>query len=89
MIRNVMPMIMTDGQVSNYYIIKDTTLSDKDDKRLRKLGVYAGSVVKIVKKIGKNAVIIECDGVKIALGKIVTDNMQAEIVANDKVGEGV
>ncbi len=82
-------MIMTDGQVFDYYIIKSTTLSEKDGRKLRKLGVYAGSVVKIVKKIGKNAVIVECDGVKIALGKTVTDNMQAEIVASDKIGKGV
>ena len=81
-------MIMTDGQVSNYYVIKNITLCEKDGRRLRKLGVYAGSVVKIVKKIGKNAVIIECDGVKIALGKTVTDNMQAEIVASGKAGTG-
>ena len=82
-------MFITNGQVSYHYIIKNITLSEKDDKRLRKLGVYAGSVVKIVKKIGKNAVIIECDGVKIALGKTVTDNMQAEIVASGKIGKGV
>lgn len=82
-------MIMTDGQVSCHYIIKNITLSDKDGKRLRKLGVHLGSTVKIVKKIGKNAVIVECDGVKIALGKTVTDNMQAEIVASDKIAKGV
>lgn len=81
-------MIMTDGQVSSYYVIKVVTLSDKDDKRLRKLGVHEGSIVKIVKKIGKNAVIVECDGVKIALGKSVTDNLQAEIAASVKIGEG-
>lgn len=81
-------MIMTDGQVSSHYIIKSLTLSDKDGKRLRKLGVYEGSIVKIVKKIGKNAVIVECDGVKIALGKTVTDNLQAEIAASVKIGEG-
>lgn len=63
-------------------------LSDKDGKRLRKLGVYEGSIVKIVKKIGKNAVIVECDGVKIALGKSVTDNLQAEVAASVKIGEG-
>ena len=79
---------MTDGQVSSYYVIKVVTLSDKDGKRLRKLGVHEGSIVKIVKKIGKNAVIVECDGVKIALGKNVTDNIKAEIVAGDKIGEG-
>lgn len=81
-------MIMTNGQVSSHYIIKSLTLSDKDGKRLRKLGVYEGSIVKIVKKIGQNAVIVECDGVKIALGKSVTDNLQAEIVASVKIGEG-
>ena len=81
-------MIMTDGQVSSYYVIKVVTLSDKDAKRLRKLGVYEGSIVKIVKKIGKNAVIVECDGVKIALGKSVTDNLQAEIAASVKIGKG-
>lgn len=81
-------MIMTDGQVSCYYIIKKITLSDKDGKRLRKLGVHEGSIVKIVKKIGKNAVIVECDGVKIALGKSVTDNLQAEIAASVKINEG-
>lgn len=81
-------MIMTDGQVSSYYVIKVVTLSDKDGKRLRKLGVHKDSIVKIVKKIGKNAVIIECDGVKIALGKNVTDNLQAEIAASVKIGEG-
>ena len=81
-------MIMTDGQVSSYYVIKVVTLSDKDGKRLRKLGVHEGSIVKIVKKIGKNAVIIECDGVKIALGKSVTDNLKAEIAASVKIGEG-
>ena len=80
-------MIMTDGQVSSYYVIKVVTLSDKDGKRLRKLGVHDGSIVKIVKKIGKNAVIVECDGVKIALGKNVTDNLQAEIAASVKIGE--
>ena len=79
---------MTDGQVSYHYIIKKIMLSDKDGKRLRKLGVYEGSIVKIVKKIGKNAVIVECDGVKIALGKSVTDNLQAEIAASVKIGEG-
>lgn len=52
-------MIMTDGQVSSYYVIKVVTLSKKDGKRLRKLGVHEGSIVKIVKKIGKNAVIVE------------------------------
>lgn len=81
-------MIMTDGQVSSYYVIKVVTLSDKDCKRLRKLGVHEGSIVKIVKKIGRNAVIVECDGVKIALGKSVTDNLQAEIAASVKIGEG-
>ena len=81
-------MIMTDGQVSSYYVIKVVTLSDKDGKRLRKLGVHEGSIVKIVKKIGKNAVIVESDGVKIALGKSVTDNLQAEIAASVKIGEG-
>lgn len=81
-------MIMTDGQVSSYYVIKVVALSDKDGKRLRKLGVHEGSIVKIVKKIGKNAVIVECDGVKIALGKSVTDNLQAEIAASVKIGEG-
>ena len=81
-------MIMTDGQVSYHYIIKKIMLSDKDGKRLRKLGVYEGSIVKIVKKIGKNAVIVECDGVKIALGKSVTDNLQAEVAASVKIGEG-
>lgn len=81
-------MFITDGQVSYHYIIKRITLSDKDDKRLRKLGVHEGSIVKIVKKIGKNAVIVECDGVKIALGKSVTDNLQAEIAASVKIGEG-
>ena len=79
---------MTDGQVSYHYIIKKIMLSDKDGKRLRKLGVYEGSIVKIVKKIGKNAVIVECDGVKIALGNSVTDNLQAEIAASVKIGEG-
>ena len=48
---------MTDGQVSYRYIIKKITLSDKDGKRLRKLGVLEDSIVKIVKKIGKNAVL--------------------------------
>lgn len=81
-------MIVTDGQVSSYYVIKVVTLSDKDGKRLSKLGVHEGSIVKIVKKIGKNAVIVECDGVKIALGKSVTDNLQAEIAASVKIGEG-
>lgn len=81
-------MIMTDGQVSSYYVIKVVTLSDKDGKRLRKLGVHEGSIVKIVKKIGKNAVIVESDGVKIALGKSVTDNLQAEIAASVKIDEG-
>ncbi len=81
-------MFITDGQVSYHYIIKKITLSDKDGKRLRKLGVFEGSIVKIVKKIGKNAVIAECDGVKIALGKSVTDNLQAEIAASVKIGEG-
>lgn len=81
-------MFITDGQVSYHYIIKKITLSDKDGKRLRKLGVHEGSIVKIVKKIGKNAVIVESDGVKIALGKSVTDNLQAEIAASVKFGEG-
>lgn len=81
-------MFITDGQVSYHYIINKITLSDKDSKRLRKLGIHEGSVVKIVKKIGKNAVIVECDGVKIALGKSVTDNLQAEIAASVKIGEG-
>lgn len=81
-------MIMTDGQVSSYYVIKVVTLSDKDGKRLSKLGVHEGSIVKIVKKIGKNAVIVECDGVKMALGKSVTDNLQAEIAASVKIDEG-
>ena len=79
---------MTDGQVSSYYVIKVVTLSDKDGKRLRKRGVHEGSIVKKKKKISKNAVIIECDGVKIALGKSVTDNLQAEIAASVKIGEG-
>ena len=81
-------MFITDGQVSYHYIIKKIMLSDKDGKRLRKLGVHEGSIVKIVKKIGKNAVIVECDGVKIALGKSVTDNLQAEVAASVKIGEG-
>ena len=81
-------MFITDGQVSYHYIIKKITLSDKDGKKLRKLGVHEDSIVKIVKKIGKNAVIVECDGVKIALGKSVTDNLQAEIAASVKIGEG-
>lgn len=81
-------MFITDGQVSYRYIIKKITLPDKDGKRLRKLGVHEGSIVKIVKKIGKNAVIVECDGVKIALGKSVTDNLQAKIAASVKIGEG-
>lgn len=81
-------MFITDGQVSYHYIIKKITLSDKDGKKLRKLGVHEESIVKIVKKIGKNAVIVECDGVKIALGKSVTDNLQAEIAASVKIGEG-
>ena len=83
-----MPMIMTDGQVSSYYLIKTVTLNENDDRRLRKLGVYAGSTVKILKKLGENAIIIDCDGVKIALGKSVTDNIRTEIVANGEIGKG-
>ena len=68
-------MKLSDGLEKQIYAIQEMDLPAKTEKRLRALGMVAGTKLAVLTK-KKSALIITVRGTRLALGKFIASNIE-------------
>lgn len=77
-------MQLNEGEMGKRYEVQDMHLALETERRMEALGMTRGTVVTVMNKKRRGAVIIKVRGTRFALGRNIVDNIQVKEVPGDE-----
>ena len=74
-------MTLNDGQIGQYYIVRELNLEPQISRRLEALGLVGGTRIQIMNRNTDGAVVFKVRGTRLAIGKRIAEAIDLKEVA--------